>query len=89
MPKYVGDKRLVEHGKINASTFLEVTSELADFIMQEKYGDEYENYIFQDDVGVINYTQEGQDIFNNYVGEVETYLNSAGIYHEGDDDGTR
>ena len=86
MPKYVGDKRLVEHGKINASTFLEVTSELADFIMQEKYGDEYENYIFQDDVGVINYTQEGQDIFNNYVGEVETYLNSAGIYHEGDED---
>ena len=82
-------KRLVEHGKINASSFLEVTSELADFIMQEKYGDEYENYIFQDDVGVINYTQEGQDIFNNYVGEVETYLNSAGIYHEGDDDGTR
>jgi hypothetical protein len=79
-------KRLVEHGKINASNFLEVTSELADFIMQEKYGDEYENYIFQDDVGVINYTQEGQDIFNNYVGEVETYLNSAGIYREGDDE---
>ena len=79
-------KRLVEHGKINASSFLEVTSELADFIMQEKYGDEYENYIYQDDVGVINYTQEGQDIFNNYIGEVETYLNSAGIYHEGDDE---
>ena len=49
-------KRLVEHGKINASNFLEVTSELADFIMQEKYGDEYENYIYQDDVGVISYT---------------------------------
>ena len=79
-------KRLVEHGKINASSFLEVTSELADFIMQEKYGDEYENYIFQDDVGVINYTEEGQDIFNNYLDEVETYLNSAGIYHEGDDE---
>ena len=79
-------KRLVEHGKINASNFLEVTSELADFIMQEKYGDEYENYIYQDDVGVISYTEEGQDIFNNYLGEVETYLNSAGIYHEGDDE---
>ena len=78
--------RLVEYGKINASSFLEVTSELADFIMQEKYGDEYENYIYQDDVGVISYTEEGQDIFNNYLGEVETYLNSAGIYHEGDDE---
>ena len=39
-------KRLVEHGKINASSFLEVTSELADFIMQEKYGDsEYYQYL--------------------------------------------
>ena len=82
-------KRLVEHGKINASSFLEVTSELADFIMQEKYGDEYENYIFRDADESYNYTEEGQEIFNNYVGEVETYLNSAGIYHEGDDDGTR
>ena len=79
-------KRLVEHGKINASNFLEVTSELADFIMQEKYGDEYENYIFRDKAGSYNYTEEGQEIFNNYLGEVETYLNSAGIYHEGDDE---
>jgi hypothetical protein len=79
-------KRLVEHGKINASSFLEVTSELADFIMQEKYGDEYENYIFRDEDGAYNYTEEGQDIFNTYVGDVEKYLNSAGIYHEDTED---
>ena len=78
--------RLVEYGKINASSFLEVTSELADFIMQEKYGDEYENFIFRDEDEVYNYTEEGQEIFNTYLGEVETYLNSAGIYHEGDDE---
>ena len=53
-------KRLVEHGKINASSFLEVTSELADFIMQEKYGDKYENFIFRDEAGSYNYTEEGQ-----------------------------
>jgi len=86
MPKYVGDKRLVEHGKINASSFLEVTSELADFIMQEKYGDEYENYIFRDEDGVYNFTHEGQNIFDEYANEVEQYLNSAGIYHEGDEE---
>jgi hypothetical protein len=79
-------RRLVEYGKINASSFLEVTSELADFIMQEKDGDAYENYIFRDESGSYNYTEEGQEIFNNYLGEVETYLNSAGIYHEGDDE---
>ena len=67
---------------IDASSFLEVTSELADFIMQEKLGDEYVKYVYQDDVGVYNYTKAGQDIFNNYVGEVEGYLSSVGIYHE-------
>ena len=75
-------KRLVEHGKINASSFLEVTSELADFIMQEKYGDEYENFIFRDEDGVYNYTHKGQNIFDEYSNDVEKYLNSAGIYHE-------
>ncbi len=79
-------KRLVEYGKINAYSLLEVTSELADFIMQEKYGDAYENYIFRDKSGSYNYTEEGQEIFNNYLGEVETYFNSAGIWHEGDDE---
>ena len=79
-------KRLVEHGKINASSFLEVTSELADFIMQEKYGDEYENFIFRDEDGVYNYTHKGQNIFDEYSNDVEKYLNSAGIYHEGDED---
>jgi len=79
-------ERLVEHGKINASSFLEVTSELADFIMQEKYGDEYENYIFRDEDGAYNYTEEGQDIFNTYVDDVEKHLNSAGIYHEDTED---
>ena len=79
-------ERLVEHGKINASSFLEVTSELADFIMQEKYGDEYENFIFRDEDGVYNYTHKGQNIFDEYSNDVEKYLNSAGIYHEGDDE---
>ena len=79
-------KRLVEHGKINASSFLEVTSELADFIMQEKYGDEYENFIFRDEDGVYNFTHKGQNIFDEYSNDVEKYLNSAGIYHDGDEE---
>ena len=67
---------------IDASSFLEVTSELADYIMQEKLGDKYDKYVYQDDVGVYNYTEAGQDIFNNYVEEVEGYLDSVGIEHE-------
>ena len=31
---------------IDASSFLEVTSELADYIMQEKLGDKYDKYVY-------------------------------------------
>ena len=67
---------------IDASSFLEVTSELADHIMQEKLGDAYDNYIYEDESGVINYTKAGQDIFNNYVEIIEVYLRNVSIVHE-------
>ena len=67
---------------IDASSFLEVTSELADYIMQEKLGDAYDNYIYEDESGVINYTKAGQDIFNNYVEIIEVYLRNVSIVHE-------
>ena len=71
---------------IDASSFLEVTSELADFIMQEKLGDKYDKYVYQDEVGVINYTKAGQKMFDDYVGNVEEQLGRVGICHEGDKD---
>ena len=67
---------------IDASSFLEVTDELADYIMQEKLGDAYDNYIYEDESGVINYTKAGQDIFNNYVEIIEVYLRNVSIVHE-------
>jgi hypothetical protein len=65
---------------IDASSFLEVTSELADYIMQEKLGDAYDNYIYEDEV--YNYTKAGQDMFNNYVEIIEGYLHNVNIVHE-------
>ena len=67
---------------IDASSFLEVTSELADYIMQEKLSDKYDNYIYEDESEVINYTKEGQDMFNNYVEVIEGYLRDVSIVHE-------
>jgi len=67
---------------IDASSFLEVTSELADFIMQEKLGNEYEKFIYEDESQVINYTKSGQEMFDDYVGDVERYLGSVSIVHE-------
>ena len=71
---------------IDASSFLEVTCELADFIMQEKLGNEYEKFIYEDESQVINYTKSGQEMFDDYVGDVEEQLGRVGICHEGDKD---
>ena len=67
---------------IDASSFLEVTSELADYIMQEKLGDKYDKYVYQDEDEVYNYTKVGQDMFNNYVEVIEGYLHNVSIVHE-------
>ena len=67
---------------IDASSFLEVTSELADYIMQEKLGDAYDKYVYQDEDEVYIYTKAGQDMFYIYVEVIEGYLHNVSIVHE-------
>ena len=68
---------------IDASSFLEVTSKLADFMMQEKLGEKYyENCIYVDEDDVYNYTDEGQEIFNNYIDQMTRILNEVDIVDE-------
>jgi hypothetical protein len=68
---------------IDASSFLEVTSELADFMMQEKLGEKYyEDFIYVDEDDVYNFTDEGQEMFNNYVDIMTRILSEVNIVHE-------
>tara|TARA_E500000305_G_scaffold96424_1_gene86456 strand:- start:38 stop:286 length:249 start_codon:yes stop_codon:yes gene_type:complete len=68
---------------IDASSFLEVTSELADFMMQEKLGEKYyEDCIYVDEDDVYNFTDEGQEMFNNYVDQMTRILSEVNIVHE-------
>ena len=68
---------------IDTSSFLEVTSKLADFMMQEKLGEKYyENCIYVDEDDVYNYTDEGQEIFNNYIDQMTRILNEVDIVDE-------
>ena len=68
---------------IDDSSFVEVTSELADFMMQEKLGEKYyENCIYVDEDDVYNYTDEGQEIFNNYIDQMTRILNEVDIVDE-------
>ena len=69
---------------IDASSFVEVTGELADFMMQEKLGEKYyEDCIYQDEDDYdISFTEEGQEMFNNYVDQMTRILSEVNIVHE-------
>ena len=69
--------------KIPTPTFLEIQSELADWLMSSELGDD----VYGTMVEIINnderYTDEGQDIFNNYYDDVEAFLSN---YFEKEED---
>ena len=62
--------------KIPTPTFLEIQSQLADWLMSSELGDD----VYSTMVEMINnderYTDEGQDIFNNYYDDVEAFLSN-------------
>ena len=69
--------------KIPTPTFLEIQSELADWLMSSELGDD----VYGTMVEMVNnderYTDEGQDIFNNYYDDVEAFLSN---YFEKEED---
>jgi hypothetical protein len=68
--------------RIEASKFIELTCDFADEIMQKQLGDEYDNYIQgNDDLGY-SYTEDGQDIFNELLADVEQFLDKFGIVND-------
>ena len=60
--------------KIPTPTFLEIQSELADWLMSSKLGDDIYSTMVEMNNNSESYTDEGQDIFNNYYDYVETFL---------------
>ena len=65
--------------KIDASEFIEHTCQFADDIMQRQLGEKYSESIYKDEHNCINYTEEGQDIFNELLDEVEWFLGLFGV----------
>ena len=65
--------------KVDASEFIEHTCEFADDIMQRQLGEKYYDYTQGNDEEGYSYTDEGQDIFNKLLGEVEWFLGKFGV----------
>lgn len=70
--------------KIKAEHFLGATSELADHIMQLQLEETYEDYIEyeNEEKTSSHFTDEGQEIFNETLSDVEHILYRYGIIHE-------
>jgi hypothetical protein len=69
--------------KIPTPTFLEIQSDLADWLMSSKLGDDVYSTMVEMNNNSESYTDEGQDIFNNYYDYVEAFLNN---YFEREED---
>ena len=70
--------------KVDASEFIEYTCELADDIMQRQLGENYSDSIYEDEHNCIHYTKEGQNLFEELLGEVEWFLNKFGVVNGSD-----
>ena len=51
-----------------------------------KLGDDYDNYIEEDNEGNTNYTEEGQDMFIEILDDFCNYIAKFGMYSEADRD---
>ena len=52
----------------------EYTCDMADKVMKLKLGDNYDNYIEEDNEGNTNYTEEGQDMFIEILDDFCNYI---------------
>jgi hypothetical protein len=67
---------------IPAEIYIEHTCDFADQIMQDRLNRSYEDYLLGNDDEGYSYTEEGQDIFNEILIEVENFLAKLNVVNE-------
>ena len=76
------EQQLNEYSKlicVPAEIYIEHTCQFADDIMQRQLGEKYYDYTQGNDEEGYSYTDEGQDIFNKLLDEVEWFLGKFGV----------
>ena len=56
---------------IDDPEYIELTTDIADLMLQKRLGFDYKNFIIQDEEGNETYTPKGQELFEQYLDEVE------------------
>lgn len=68
--------------KLDADDYIAISCEMADDLMQVKYGKEYEKYVQYDVDGNTSYTEEGQEIFEDILASVEQCMTDLDIINK-------
>ena len=68
--------------RADASDYIEETCELADSLMQRILADKYEDNIQGNDDEGYRYTEDGQNFFDELLGELENFLGKFGVVNE-------
>ena len=67
---------------VPAEIYIEHTCDFADRIMQDRLNRSYEDYLIGNDNDGYSYTEEGQDIFNEILGEVGEFLAKFNVVNQ-------
>ena len=68
--------------RADASDYVGETCELADSLMQRILADKYEDNIQGNDDEGYRYTEDGQNFFDELLGELENFLGKFGVVNE-------
>tara|TARA_R110002124_G_scaffold264479_1_gene431128 strand:+ start:290 stop:631 length:342 start_codon:yes stop_codon:yes gene_type:complete len=64
---------------IDDPEYIELTSNIADLMLQKRLGFDYKNFIIQDEEGNETYTPKGQKLFEHYLDEVVDLFDLNGV----------
>ena len=78
----MANEKSTEDYYVDASNYVGLTCEIADWVLQERMGKYYDSLIEHEDGGGTRYTENGQDAFEEILGEVEDLLSVHDIHHE-------
>tara|TARA_R110002020_G_scaffold174870_1_gene366616 strand:- start:158 stop:385 length:228 start_codon:yes stop_codon:yes gene_type:complete len=66
---------------IDAPTYLEITSDIADYVMRARFAKDYDDCIHVEQ-GIISYSDMGQEIFNRYLDQIQIFFSNANIVNK-------
>jgi len=70
---------MIKEHFIDKPEYLTLISDIADLMLQKRVGFNYKNFIIEDKEGNESYTPKGQELFEQYLNEIEDLFTLNGV----------